>query len=125
MNINLSKFNKVPLYEQIISEIKRNIISGQLEEMERLPSIRKLAQDLEVSVITVKKAYETLERENYLMTIPSQGTYVAKLDNKKIKEKMMKEFEDSLDVVVTKAKEIGFDTDELVVLVTKKMEDKA
>ncbi|MDK7160549.1 GntR family transcriptional regulator, partial [Pauljensenia sp. UMB3104] len=69
MKITLSKFSKEPLYQQIVQELKRNILSGELQEEEQLPSIRQLAKDLEVSVITVKKAYEKLEQENFLMTV--------------------------------------------------------
>ena len=123
MNIKLSKFSKLPLYQQIISEMKRNILSGQLAERERLPSIRQLAKDLGVSVITVKKAYERLEQEDFLMTIPSQGTYVADLDTAQIEAKILADIDQSLDDITQKAKSIGLTSSELTQRILEKMEE--
>lgn len=123
MNIKLSKFSKLPLYQQIISEMKRNILSGQLAEQERLPSIRQLAKDLGVSVITVKKAYERLEQEDFLMTIPSQGTYVADLDTAQIEAKILAEIDQSLDDITQKAKSIGLTAPDLTQRILEKMEE--
>lgn len=123
ININLSKFSKVPLYEQIIKEIKRNIISGEIKEKERLPSIRQLAKDLEVSVITVKKAYENLEQEKFLMSIPSQGTYVADLDIDLIERKILAEIDAGIEQVIIKAKSIGLSSEEIVQRFSEKVEE--
>ncbi|KAA9300757.1 MULTISPECIES: GntR family transcriptional regulator [Aerococcus] len=123
MNIKLSKFSKLPLYQQIISEMKRNILSGQLAERERLPSIRQLAKDLGVSVITVKKAYERLEQEDFLMTIPSQGTYVADLDTAQIEAKILADIDQSLDDITQKAKSIGLTSSDLTQRILEKMEE--
>ncbi len=123
MNITLSKFSKDPLYQQIISEIKRNILSGQLKEEEQLPSIRQLAKDLEVSVITVKKAYEKLEQEHFLMTVPYQGTYVAHLDTDQIEAKILAEIDQGLEEIATKAKSIDLTAQDLTQRLLERMEE--
>lgn len=122
MNINLSRFSKTPLYQQIIDEIKRNILNGKLQEREQLPSIRALARDLDVSVITVKKAYESLEQAGFLMTIPSQGTYVAELNLELLEEKIRAEIDDYLDAIVSRAQTINLSTEDLQALIQRKME---
>lgn len=123
MNINISRMSKVPLYEQIIDEIKRNIVTEELSEMEQLPSIRKLAKELEVSVITVKKAYETLEQQGYLITIPSQGTYVANLDSDKLSKKMRIQIDELLDEIINKAQVIDLPLNELIHIIKNKMKE--
>ncbi|MDK8503202.1 GntR family transcriptional regulator [Aerococcus sp. UMB1112A] len=123
MNITLSKFSKLPLYQQIVQELKRNILSGELQEEEQLPSIRQLAKDLEVSVITVKKAYEKLEQENFLMTVPYQGTYVAHLDTDQIEAKILAEIDQGLGEIATKAKSIGLSAQDLAQRIQDRMEE--
>lgn len=123
MNITLSKFSKLPLYQQIVQELKRNILSGELQEEEQLPSIRQLAKDLEVSVITVKKAYEKLEQEHFLMTVPYQGTYVAHLDTDQIEAKILAEIDQNLAEITTKAKSIGLSAQDLAQRIQDRMEE--
>ncbi|MDK6234225.1 GntR family transcriptional regulator [Aerococcus sanguinicola] len=123
MKITLSKFSKEPLYQQIVQELKRNILSGELQEEEQLPSIRQLAKDLEVSVITVKKAYEKLEQENFLMTVPYQGTYVAHLDTDQIEAKILAEIDQGLGEIATKAKSIGLSAQDLAQRIQDRMEE--
>ena len=77
MNIIISNSSNTPIYEQIKEQIKNKIVSNELKTGELLPSIRNLAKDLRVSVITTKNAYDELEREGYVETIPGKGTYVA------------------------------------------------
>lgn len=124
MNISITRFSKVPLYEQIMNELKRNIMTGQLAEREQLPSIRKLAKDLEVSVITVKKAYETLEQEGFLVTIPSQGTYVADLDIPALNDQVLLQIDQSLEEVAQKAQAINLPLEDLQQMLAEKMEEK-
>ncbi|MFL2136683.1 GntR family transcriptional regulator [Ruoffia sp. FAM 24228] len=123
MNINLSKYSKEPLYEQIINEIKRNILSGDLEPAVRLPSIRQLSKDLEVSVITVKKAYDTLENENYIATIPSKGTYIAELDASIIRSKKLLNIEKEINILVQEAKSIQLSKSDFINIVDEKYEE--
>ncbi len=95
MNINIiiSNSNNKPIYEQIYYQIKKEIISGKLVEDELLPSIRTLAKDLRISVITTKRAYDELEKEGYIYTIPNKGTFVAKKNLEVIKESHLTEIE--------------------------------
>lgn len=123
LNINLSKYSKEPLYEQIINEIKRNILSGDLEPAVRLPSIRQLSKDLEVSVITVKKAYDTLENENYIATIPSKGTYIAELDASIIRSKKLLNIEKEINILVQEAKSIQLSKSDFINIVDEKYEE--
>lgn len=107
-----------------MNELKRNIMTGQLAEREQLPSIRKLAKDLEVSVITVKKAYETLEQEGFLVTIPSQGTYVADLDIPALNDQVLLQIDQSLEEVAQKAQAINLPLEDLQQMLAEKMEEK-
>ena len=77
MNIIISNLSEQPIYEQITTQIKDLIIKGELKEAEMLPSIRNLAKELKISVITTKRAYEELERDGYITTVPGKGSYVA------------------------------------------------
>ena len=84
MNIIISNSSDVPLYEQVKEQIKNKIVSNELKAGEILPSIRNLAKDLKISVITTKNAYDELEREGYVQTIQGKGTYVS---NKNVEDK--------------------------------------
>ena len=75
MKLVISNSSSVPIYEQIKNAIIEQIMSGELEENEALPSIRSLAQDIKISVMTIKKSYDELEKEGYVETIPGKGTY--------------------------------------------------
>ena len=86
MDIIISNSSSVPLYEQVKEQIKNKIVSNELKAGELLPSIRSLAKDLRISVITTKNAYDELEREGYVETIQGKGTYVAKKNTELIKE---------------------------------------
>ena len=77
MNIIISNSSGQPIYEQIISQIKAMIISGELKEGDALPSMRLLAKELRISVITTKRAYEELEREGFIVSITGKGSFVA------------------------------------------------
>ena len=77
MNVLIDNKSGEPIYNQIYSQIKNQIISGELKEDEMLPSIRGLAKDLRISFITTKRAYEELEREGFIYTLPAKGCYVA------------------------------------------------
>ena len=85
MDIIISNSSNIPLYEQVKEQIKNKIVSNELKTGELLPSIRSLAKDLRISVITTKNAYEELEREGYVETIPGKGTYVANKNKELIK----------------------------------------
>ena len=89
MNININNSSTVPLYEQIQNQIKTQILNGTLAPGEGLPSIRNLAKELKVSIITSKRAYEELEKEGFVETVTGKGTFVAKQNTERMKEIML------------------------------------
>ena len=88
-----------PIYEQIYSQIKNQIIGGDLKENESLPSIRTLAKDLRISVITTKRAYEELERDGYIYTLPGKGSFVAQKNLLLVNEEYMRQIETHFDEI--------------------------
>jgi len=113
MKIIISNSSPDPIYEQIAVQIKNQIISGELNEGEALPSIRRLAQQLQISVITTKRAYEELEKEGFIDTVGGKGCFVAMQNNELLLEKKKKIVEDKLSDAVTEAKMLGISIDEL------------
>ncbi len=104
MEIIISNSSNIPIYEQIKEQIKSKIISEELPEGEMLPSIRSLAKDLRCSVITTKNAYEELEKEGFVKTIPAKGIYVAKINLALAKEEAYHKLENILTTAITQAK---------------------
>ncbi|SHI72193.1 GntR family transcriptional regulator [Clostridium amylolyticum] len=86
MNILISTLSQTPIYEQIQNQIKELVLSGKLKPEEQLPSIRLMAKDLKVGIITVKRAYQELENEGIIVNLQGKGCFVANIDKKKIKE---------------------------------------
>lgn len=113
MDIVISNSSEQPIYEQIVSQIKDNIIKGTLKEAEILPSIRSLARDLKISVITTKRAYEELEHEGFITIVPGKGTYVAAQNKDLLKESRIRIVEDKLVEAVNAAKSIDLSFEEL------------
>lgn len=110
MKIIISNSSEDPIYEQIIKQIKNQIINGELEEEEPLPSIRKLARELGISVITTKRAYEELEKEGFIDTVGGKGSFIAGQNREFLKEKKMKAVEDKLTEAVAEVRmlDIGY-----------------
>lgn len=104
MNIIISNSSNIPIYEQIKEQIKSKIIANDLKAGELLPSIRSLAKDLRISVITTKNAYEQLEKEGYIETVASKGTYVANKNIEIIREEQLQKVESLIDTAVSVAK---------------------
>ena len=107
MNILLSNRSDTPIYQQIASEICRNIAGGQLAEGDSLPSIRLLAKELAVSVITTKNAYELLERQGYIETQPGKGSVVSVKSTGLVRERKRSDMEQHLLDAIDIAKELG------------------
>ena len=107
MNIHIQSKSSVPIYEQIKKQIKENIISGVVKEGEPLPSIRNLARDLKISVITTKRAYEELEKEGLIYSVAGKGFYVDNPDTGYLVEKKVQGLEEQLDEVLTLCKKAG------------------
>lgn len=113
MKIVISNASSEPIYEQIGKQIKSQIISGDLKEGDPLPSIRKLALELHISVITTKRAYEELEKEGFIDTVGGKGTFVAIQNKDLLREKKMKSIEDQMAQIVTEAQKMGISLEEL------------
>jgi len=113
MKIIISNASPDPIYEQISRQIKAQILSGALSEGEMLPSIRRLAQDLQISVITTKRSYDELEREGFINTVGGKGTFVAIQNQELLREKKMKIVEDKLAEAVFEARLLGIDLDQI------------
>ena len=113
MNIIISNSSNIPLYEQVKEQIKNKIVSNELKAGEILPSIRSLAKDLRISVITTKNAYEELEHEGYVEIIPGKGTYVANKNIELIKEEQLQKIENLIDTAVSIARISGISKKEI------------
>lgn len=96
MNIFIDNKGGVPIYDQIYTQIKNLIISGELNENDALPSIRGLSKDLRISVITTKRAYDELEREGFIYTLPAKGCFVAPKNTELLREENLKKIEEHL-----------------------------
>jgi GntR family transcriptional regulator len=107
MRILIANSSPDPIYDQIVRQIKAQIIAGALREGEPLPSIRKLAQDLQISVITTKRAYDELESEGFIDTVGGKGTFVAAQNAEFLREKRMKVVEEKLAAAVDEARMMG------------------
>lgn len=113
MKIVISNASSEPIYTQIGKQIKAQIISGDLKEGDMLPSIRKLAKELHISVITTKRAYEELEKEGFIDRVAGKGTFVAFQNKELLREKKMKSIEDMMAHLVLEAQKLGISLEEL------------
>lgn len=113
MKILLSNASPSPIYEQILRQIRAQILSGDLREGEALPSIRKLAQTLQISVITTKRAYDELEREGLIDTVGGKGTFVGAPNAEYLREKRVRAVEEKLSEALSEARGAGIGTDEV------------
>ena len=123
MKIIVSSTVNMPIYEQIVNQIRDAVVAGGLHEGEGMPSIRTLAKELEVSVITTKRAYEELEKEGVIASIPGRGFYVCRQNNDILKEKQMKNLEDRYLELLKDSKSAGLSLEEIVVLVRVSYEE--
>lgn len=113
MQIIISNHSKEPIYVQIMKQIQTAILSGELTEGTALPSIRQLAKDLKISVITTKRAYEELEKSGFIYSIVGKGSFVAEQNLEVIREKKLKVIEEQLSAVISNSREIGLSYEEL------------
>lgn len=118
MEIILSSANDKPIYEQISSQIKEQIMKGILKPGEPLPSMRKLAKNLHVSVITTQRAYDDLQRDGFLVTVPAKGTFVSTQNQDFIREENLREIESLLAKAASLGKENGLSLEELQTTLT-------
>ena len=109
MQIILNNSSMIPVYEQLMSQIKQAIINGNLAEGAILPSVRSLSAELRISALTVKKAYDKLEEESFVVTVHGKGTYVAATDRQLAVEARRKAVEDDFAAAVQRAKSMGLE----------------
>ena len=124
MNILIDNKSGIPIYDQIYSQIKSQIISGALKQDELLPSIRGLAKDLRISFITTKRAYEELEREGFIYTLPAKGCYVAPKNIELLREENLKKIEEYIDEIVKLAVSCNLSKQELIEMVNFSREEQ-
>ena len=113
MDLIISNSSGAPIYEQICSQIKSRIISGELAEGDALPSMRVLAKELRISVITTKRAYEELERDGFIVSYPGKGSFVAGRNLEFIREEHLRQIEELLGRARALAAQCGLSDDEL------------
>ncbi|MGE4483965.1 MAG: GntR family transcriptional regulator [Oscillospiraceae bacterium] len=114
MDVIISNSSDQPIYDQIYTQIKSQIISGRLTEGEALPSIRMLAKDLRISVITTKRAYDELEKDGYIYTVAAKGCFVAKKNMELVREEYFKTIENYMQKISELAGACGITNDELI-----------
>ena len=117
MDILIDNKSSAPLYDQIYSQLKAQIVSGTLAENTLLPSIRALARDLRISFITTKRAYEELEKDGFLYAVPGKGCYVAPRNVELLREENLKKIESCIDEALRLALEAGLSREELLEMV--------
>ena len=107
MRIMISTSSMVPIYEQIIEQIKTLIRKGELKENDSLPSVRALSKELRVSALTVKKAYDNLEHDGFTITVHGKGTYVTAVNSELLREEQKKELETDFEKAIQKGRRFG------------------
>lgn len=113
MKIIINTSSMVPIYEQIVDQIKTLIRKGELKENDNLPSVRTLSKELKISALTVKKAYDNLESEGYTITVHGKGTYVAATNTELLLEEQKKELETDLEQAIQKGRRCGISDEDI------------
>lgn len=124
MNILIDNKSGTPIYDQIYFQIKSQIISGALKQDELLPSIRGLAKDLRISFITTKRAYEELEKEGFIYTLPAKGCYVAPKNVELLREENLKKIEEYIDEIIRLAASCNLSKQEILEMVNFSLEEQ-
>lgn len=125
MNLKVLISNKsdLPIYEQIKVQVKEQIMSGELSENEALPSIRQLAKDLGISVITTTRAYSDLEAEGFISTVQGKGTFVLSRDNEMVREQYLKRIEDAFSTAIENGKLAKLSDEEMIEILKNLMKE--
>ena len=113
MKIIINHSSMVPIYEQVVEQIKTMIVQGELKADDALPSVRTLSKEIKISALTVKKAYDQLEEEGLTVTVHGKGTYVAATNGARLVEEQRKEVEEEFDKSIQKAKRYGMSKEEI------------
>lgn len=123
MKLIINNSSMQPIYEQIMSQIKTKILHGELKEEEMLPSVRTFAKELKVSALTVKKAYDALEEEGFIVTVHGKGSFVTMTNQELMLEEKKKEVEADLEMAIRKGRSCGMNNQELLELFQLILED--
>ena len=113
MNIIISNSSDKPIYEQITAQIKALVMNGELKEGDLLPSMRTLAKELRISVITTKRAYEDLERDGFITTVVGKGSFIRAADIRLVREEKLKQIEDLLSRAILLARQSAIGREEI------------
>lgn len=123
MNIFIDNKCGIPIYDQIYSQIKNHIISGELNEDDSLPSIRNLAKDLRISVITTKRAYDELEKEGFIYTVAKKGCFVAPKNIDLIREENLKKIETHINEILKLSASCNLSIDDIIEMIKLQTEE--
>lgn len=123
MNLIINNSSMQPIYEQIVGQIKEKIMSGELKADDALPSVRTLSKELRISALTVKKAYDALEQEGFVVTVHGKGSFVSGTNQNMMQEEQRKEVEKAMENAVRMGKRCGMTSEELNELFMIVMED--
>ena len=123
MNVIINHSSMQPIYEQICDQLKEKIMHGELQEETMLPSVRTLAKELKVSALTVKKAYDALEEEGFVVTVHGKGSFVACANQMTMLEEKKREVEADLEMAIRKGRSCGMSNQEIAELFQIVLED--
>ena len=123
MHLIINNSSMQPIYEQIVGQIKEKIQHGELQQEEALPSVRTLSKELRISALTVKKAYDTLEQEGFVVTVHGKGSFVSCINPNLVLEEQRKEVEAAFESAIRKAKSCGMANEDIRELFEIMMED--
>ncbi len=123
MNIFIDNRSGQPIYDQIYSQIKAQIIGGSLSADEPLPSIRGLAKELRISVITTKRAYDELEKDGFIYTVAAKGCFVAPKNTELLREESLRKIEEHIEQIIKLAHSCGLSREELIEMLSYEMEE--
>ena len=121
MKIIIKNKSELPIYEQIEQQIKAQILEGAVPEDEQLPSVRQLAKDLKISVITTTRAYNDLSEEGFIISVAGKGYFVASRNNELMRERLLYEMEEGLEKAVTNGRNAGLSDEEIIEALKKFM----
>ncbi|MBQ0133983.1 MAG: GntR family transcriptional regulator [Clostridiales bacterium] len=124
MNIWIDNRSSLPIYDQVFTQIKNHILSGELQADEPLPSVRALAKDLRISVVTTRRAYEELEKEGLIYTVAAKGSFVAERGSGMQREDNLRKIEEHMSEILRLAALCGLKREELLEMLRFEMEEE-